>query len=121
MGDTCVCGGPACCPRLRERGPRVLSSSLLASGPAASPTQPSPPDPRDAKRYDAADHTLDTSYTWEVNVKGKRTYIDGRFTAGAKNPLPMVNGAKTKAQLEKVNVEVSERPTLCACLFACRP
>ena len=42
----------------------------------------------------------------EVNVKGKRMYIDGRFTAGAKNPLPMVNGAKTKAQLEKVNVEV---------------
>ena len=103
---TAGCFPPALPSPRTLRGPPVLFSR---ADQQPAHLEPSPLEHANAIRYDAADHTLDTSYTWEVNVKGKRTYIDGRFTAGAKNPLPMVNGAKTKAQLQKVNVEVRGR------------
>ena len=55
--------------------------------------------------------TADTSYVWKVssrrgnNTRGNNTYVDARRKV-ANNPLRYVNGAISKRQKKKVNVEM---------------
>jgi hypothetical protein len=49
--------------------------------------------------------TADTSYVWKVSARGKNVYVDARRKV-VNNPLRYVNGAISKRQKKKVNVEM---------------